>query len=222
MNSRPPVAAIVAAYNEEPTIGPIVATLVESRLFRDVIVVSDGSVDRTVDRARAAGASVVHQFPVNRGKGKAIMHGVSHTDAPILFFCDADLHGLTVEHLKALIQPVLEGEVAMNVGLRDRGKFIMKLSKYLPLIGGERALPRKLFESIPEKYLSGFMLETALNYVCRARRMKISTTELPGLTIRRKMQKVGFWRGLGQYIKMTGEMWRAAAIIRIGHLKGEL
>src|SRR5690349_1876236 len=135
---QPVIAAIVAAYNEEPTIGPIVKTLVTSHLFRDVIVISDGSTDRTADIARENGASLVHQFPWKHGKGSAMMHGVAHTDADVLFFCDADLRGLEKKHLETLLRPVLHGKLAMTVGLRDRGTFIMKLTRFLPLIGGER------------------------------------------------------------------------------------
>ncbi|MFZ2804439.1 MAG: glycosyltransferase family 2 protein [Patescibacteria group bacterium] len=215
------VSAIVAAYNEEPTIGPIVKTLVDSKLFRDVIVISDGSTDRTADIARENGASLVHQFPWKHGKGAAMMHGVAHTDAPVLFFLDADLKGLTVEHLKKVLEPVMEGKLAMCVAIRDRGPLAMKIAAHLPLIGGERAMQRKVFEDIPDKYLQGFMVEGALNYYCRSHHLPYGTVELPGLHIRRKMQKVGFWKGLIEYIHMAYQVWKAIIIVRIAKLRGE-
>lgn len=219
--SQKPVAAIIAAYNEEQTVGPIVRTLADSGRFRDVIVISDGSTDRTAENARAAGASLVHQFPWKHGKGSAMMHGVSHTDAPIIFFCDADLHGLTAEHADKILAPVLEGKFAMCVGLRDRGPFLMKLSAHLPLIGGERALDRHVFEDIPDRYLQGFMVESAMNYSCRSRKLPYGTVELPGLTIVRKMKKVGFWKGLWEYIHMGWQIWSAMALVRIARLRGD-
>jgi glycosyltransferase involved in cell wall biosynthesis len=220
-NPVPAVAAIIAAYNEEPTIGPIVKTLVASKLFRDVIVISDGSTDRTSDIARAGGASLVHQFPWKHGKGAAMMHGVSHTDAPLLFFIDADLKGLNENHLKKILEPVIKGKLAMCVGIRDRGKLGMKISKHMPLIGGERAMSRKIFEDIPDKFMQGFMVETSMNYYCRSHKLPYGTVELPGLHIRRKMQKVGFWKGLKEYIHMTYEMIKAMASVRIARYKGE-
>ncbi|MFH1078032.1 MAG: glycosyltransferase [Patescibacteria group bacterium] len=215
------VAVVVAAYNEEKTIGPIVKTLVDSRRFRDVIVISDGSTDRTADIARQNGASLVHQFPWKHGKGAAMMHGVSHTDAPILFFCDADLHGLSTAHLDAVMKPVLEGKMAMCVGIRDRGPFLMKVAAHLPLIGGERALERHVFEDIPDRYLQGFMVEGAINYSCRSRKLPYGTVELPGLTIVRKMQKVGFWKGLKEYIHMGWQIWKAVLTVRLARLRGD-
>jgi len=215
-----PVSAIVAAYNEEPTIGPIVETLVASKMFRDVIVISDGSTDKTAEIARAAGASLVHQMPWKHGKGAAMMHGVAHTDAPLLFFLDADLKGLTVDHLKKILEPVESGKLAMCVGIRDRGALAMKIAAQLPLIGGERAMLRKVFEDIPDRYLQGFMVEGALNYSCRSRHLPYGTVELPGLHIRRKMQKVGFWKGLIEYIHMSYQVWTAIVIVRLARLQG--
>ncbi len=216
------VAAIVAAYNEEPTIGGVVQALVSSGVFREVIVVSDGSTDRTAELARAAGATLVHQLPWKHGKGAAMQHGVTHTDAPILFFCDADLFGLRKEHLVSLVEPVRSGELAMCVGLRDRGRFVMRLTRFLPLIGGERAVQRQIFERIPEHYLQGFMVEIAMNAYCKSHRLRVGTRECPGLHIRRKMQKVGWWKGLKEYIRMWRAVLKAMWITRLARLKGEL
>lgn len=219
--SSPTVAVIVAAYNEAPTIGPIVKTLVDSRLFRDVIVISDGSTDQTADIARVNGASLVHQFPWNHGKGAAMMHGVAHTDAPILFFLDADLKGLQKNHLEKILEPVLTGELAMAVGIRDRGAIGMALARIFPLIGGERAMMRHIFEDIPDRFLQGFMVEGTLNYYCRSHGLRYGTVDLPGLKIRRKMQKVGVVRGLAGYFYMTWQVIKAMIVVRIARLKGE-
>ena len=48
------------------------------------------------------------------------------------FFCDADLKGLTVEHVKNIVEPVVRGDLAMNVGIRDRGALMMKITPHLP------------------------------------------------------------------------------------------
>lgn len=220
MSNERPVAAIVAAYNESLTIGPIVRTLVASKLFRDVIVISDGSTDDTAEIARREGASLVHQFPWKHGKGSALMHGVTHTDAPILFFLDADLKGLTVEHLKKILGPVTSGKLSMCVGIRDRGAFGMWLARHLPLIGGERAMQRHVFEDIPDTFLHGFMVEGALNYSCRSRGLAYGTADLNGLHIRRKMQKVGIAKGLVEYVKMGYQIWSAIIRVRVAKLQG--
>jgi polyisoprenyl-phosphate glycosyltransferase len=211
----PKLAAIVPAYNEEKTIADVVRTLVASRIFNEVIVVSDGSTDGTAEAARAAGATLVHNLPKRDGKGAALEHGVAHTDAEIVAFFDADLIGFTVEHARALVAPVLEGKRTMNTGWRDRGavgNFIQM--HFMPLIGGERAMPRVAFEAIPDKYLRGFMIEAATNYYCRANGLKYGGTLFPGLTMRKKYQKVGWRRALGEYARMYWQVAKAMIVVR--------
>lgn len=212
------IAAIVPAYNEEETIANVVRPLKESGLFSDVIVVSDGSRDKTAERAKEAGATT-YELPVNRGKGQALTHGVTMTDAQILFFCDADLYGFKKENMEALLSPVLKGEAAMSVGIRDRGRFWSWVSMHTPLIGGERAMQRGIFEHIPEDLVKGFMVEMALNAHCARHALAVARVMMPGVTIRRKMQKVGFWSGLLGYIKMFYQVGKAAVLVRIGYLR---
>ena len=72
----PPLAIVIAAYNEEGAIGPVVEALpsVISGLEVAKVVVSDGSVDSTVKDAETAGA-LVCDVPVNRGQGAALRLG---------------------------------------------------------------------------------------------------------------------------------------------------
>ncbi len=206
-------AAIVPAYNEEKTVGDVVKTLVASGAFREVIVVSDGSTDGTARAAREAGATLVHELAGNRGKGAALAHGVMHTDAPVVCFFDADLRNLTAAHVGALLAPVASGKEYMHVGLRDRGPFWTALSSVLPLVSGERALRRELFDGLPGRYLAGFKVETALNYFCKANGLAVGALPLPGLSIRRKYQKVGVLRAAAQYCRMWAQV--AAAMIEV-------
>lgn len=209
------VAAIVPAFNEQKTIAGVIKTLKSSALISEVIVISDGSTDHTAKFSREAGADLVHEFPWRHGKGSAMSHGVTHTDADILFFADADLSGFTQDHVERILKPVLEGKYAMVVGLRDRGGFLMWLSKYLPLIGGERAMLRKIFTDIPDYYMKGFKAESALNFYCRANKLPYGTVEMPGIKIVRKMQKFGFWGGLKEYVKMSWQIIKAMTEVRL-------
>lgn len=214
------VSAIVPAYNEELTIGNVVRALVASNAFDEIIVVSDGSTDRTAEEARRAGATRVDSLHILGGKGEALLHGLTHTDADVVLFADADLKGFTVEHVRALLDPVLRNERVMNVGLRDRGALAMRLQAHLPLISGERALKRSVIENIPPQLLRGFMMETALNYYCRSRRLPYGSVPLRGLSIRRKYEKVGWARGVVQYGKMVRQVVGAMAAVRLARIRG--
>ncbi len=217
-----PVSAIVAARNEEPTVGNVVKILVDSGWFREVLVVSDGSTDHTAMEARHAGATQVRALRINRGKGGALAHGVKRSTGSILFFCDADLHGLRPEHLDLLLKPVRSGRLAMCIGLRDRGRVITALSRWLPRIGGERALRREIFEAIPSHFLEGFMIETALNVYCKRHHLSFDVRRLAGLRIRRKMEKVGWWQGGKEYVRMSWQIVKAHGILANARWRREI
>ncbi|HVI82950.1 MAG TPA: glycosyltransferase family 2 protein [Chthoniobacterales bacterium] len=69
------IAAVIPAYHEEKHIGDVVWRTRQK--LDDVLVVDDGSGDKTADRARAAGAQVIiHEQ--NRGKGETIKTGLRH------------------------------------------------------------------------------------------------------------------------------------------------
>ncbi|MEK7620061.1 MAG: glycosyltransferase [Patescibacteria group bacterium] len=214
------LVAIVPAYNESATIGSVVRILKQSPYLSEVFVISDGSVDRTAQVAREAGARV-HEIPRQGGKGEALLHALTHTDAPVVAFFDADLRGLTVEHVEQLVLPVLNGSRVMNVGLRDRGLLMTALTRHLPLIAGERALRRNVVENVPAEYLRGFMVEAALNYYCRAHGFAYGAVKLKGLSMRRKYEKVGYARAVLQYGQMFYQVASAMVIVRIAHLRGK-
>lgn len=210
------VAAVIPALNEEKTIGNVVDALKKSTICDEIIVVSDGSTDRTTLYARNAGAKViVHETA--QGKAQAMASGVAHTSADIIFFCDADLRGFTGDHVRTLVEPVQNEKCDMCVGLRDRGQLFFSLSRFLPLISGERALRRKVFEEVPESCKKGFMIEIALNYVCKKNSWRIRATPLRGLSIRKKISKVGIVKGVKSYIKMCGEVIYAYFLIRFAY-----
>lgn len=72
---RQSIAAVIPAYNEEKHIADVVRRTRQK--LDDVLVVDDGSVDKTADHARDAGAEVtVHEQ--NRGKGETIRTGLRH------------------------------------------------------------------------------------------------------------------------------------------------
>jgi len=162
------VAAIVPALNEEKNVGSVLKTLLSSKEVDEVILLDDGSTDRTSQIGRELGARVI-SLPKKggSGKGNAMKEAVNRTDADIVAFFDADLIGLSAEHVSSLILPVLENRSVMCIGARQRWGglpgFFIKLDPLLA-IGGERAMKRFVFDNMPVRFLKGFEVETALNY----------------------------------------------------------
>jgi glycosyltransferase involved in cell wall biosynthesis len=107
-NSRPKTIAAIPAFNEEKYIGTVV--LQAKQYVDQVIVLDDGSDDRTSDVARLAGAEVV-RHAANRGKGAALqslMLEARNRGADILVFLDADAQHNPNE-IPRLIKPITEG-----------------------------------------------------------------------------------------------------------------
>ncbi len=218
--NRPRATAIIPAYNEEQTIENVIRPLVASPLIDEVFVVSDGSTDRTKEIAQKAGARV-HEIP-RKGKGGAMMYAVANVDSPIIAFFDADLVGLTEEHIEMLLLPVVNSGRMMNVGIRDRGIFWTAISRHLPLISGERAMNRRVFESVPPEFMNGFMAESALNYFCKLHKWRYGSVVMHGLTFRRKYQKVPIPLAVVQYIRMFWQVGIAMLVVRLARVFGRL
>lgn len=209
------VAAIVPAFNEAETIREVLQVLAATPLFSEILVVSDGSTDQTVEIARSMGMRTIH-LRRNRGKGMAMAVGVAHTDAEILTFVDGDILNLTAGQLTELIEPVLEGRSGMNVGVRDRGPRLNSWQRrHGPLLSGIRCLRREVFEAVPESHLEGFAIETGLNWACEELGMSISTTLLHNLKHLVKEKKRGFVRGFRARMRMFAAVFGAWLVLRV-------
>src|SRR5690349_24210219 len=71
--------AVVPAYNEEATVGHVVAAIRRKAPQLDVLVIDDGSTDTTADRAEDAGAQIL-RMPFNLGIGGAVQAGFKYAD----------------------------------------------------------------------------------------------------------------------------------------------
>src|SRR5436190_8020658 len=111
--------AIVPAYNEERNIGRVVAELRDYDPGIDIVVISDGSVDRTAESAEAAGALVL-RLPYNLGIGGAVQTGFRYAweqGYELAVRCDGDGQHIPAA-LPKVIAPVVGGEADLAIGSR--------------------------------------------------------------------------------------------------------
>ncbi len=202
----PVVSAVIPAYNEARTLVDVIGALEHHPLVGEVIVVSDGSTDDTVEQARTTGARVIAER-VNRGKAAAVERGVQVAAHDHILLLDADIKGLTPSMITDLVTPVLSGEYAMFVALRARRTYwLNRMLHFTPIIGGERALTRSLWNCVPSRYKRKFQIEIALNFFVKRRGECMSFVLMRGLSHVIKERKRGLWLGLFQRLSMCTDI----------------
>jgi glycosyltransferase involved in cell wall biosynthesis len=115
------VSVIIPALNEEEPIAGVVREVAATKNPADIIVVDNGSADRTAERARDAGARVVSE-PVP-GYGRACMTGIRalSTESDIVVFLDGDGSDCP-EFMNQLVDPIAAGTHDFVIGSRTRGQ----------------------------------------------------------------------------------------------------
>ncbi len=140
-SSRAHVSVIIAALNEEATIEEVVRA-VPREYAGDLIVVDNGSEDRTAERAREAGARVVTES--RRGYGRAFRAGLKALapDCEIVVFLDGDGSDCP-EQMGRLVRPIKDGTYDFVIGSR---------------ISGRREPGSMIFHQVFAGYMVGFLL----------------------------------------------------------------
>ncbi len=177
--------AILPIFNEEKTVANVLSVLLKSKLLNEIIVIDDASTDNSFDIVKSFKSDklkIIH-LEKNLGKSGAVKIAVKNTTADILFFCDGDLHNFTNHHINQLLDPFKTDKCLMTVGIRDRGIIHNAfVKKFGPLITGERALPKKIFEEVAEHSLmKDYAMEFVLNDYCVKNSVPIKKMILRGV-----------------------------------------
>ncbi|MCM8901178.1 glycosyltransferase family 2 protein [Caldicoprobacter algeriensis] len=201
------VSAIIPAYNEEKHIGQVLAAVKRVGEIADIVVVSDGSTDRTVEVAYGFGVRVI-QLPRNMGKGCAMKAGLDNTSASTVLFLDADLVGIEPHHVRALLLPVYHGAADMALGVFCSGRGVTDLAQRLtPFLTGQRAVKRWVLDMLSDNvWNTGYGIEMALTRCVRKYDLKVMEVPLYGVTHAMKEEKMGVMRGMAARLKMYWEI----------------
>jgi glycosyltransferase involved in cell wall biosynthesis len=202
------VSVVVPAYNEAARIGAVIGPVLAWGRAHEVVVVDDGSSDGTAEAAAQAGARVV-RLERNVGKGGAVARAISETTGDILIFLDADLIGLTPEHLALLLNPVAEGDADMTLGIFSRGRAATDLAQAItPWLSGQRAVRRDTLVGL-DAGIARFGLEAALTRYARRAGLRVRQVTLPDLTHVMKEEKMGAVRGVISRLRMYRDILRS-------------
>lgn len=115
---RPDVTVLVPALNEENTIGEVVDRLLALPLKTQIVVIDDGSTDRTPQiLAGYRDRVLVLTNPRPGGKGSAIRQALPHAEGEAVIIQDADLE-YSPEEIPRLVEPILSGKANVVFGTR--------------------------------------------------------------------------------------------------------
>lgn len=212
------VTAVIPAYNEEHTIDGVVKCVKGVDKIQKVIVVSDGSTDRTAEIARDCGADVI-ELNKNVGKGGAIKAGINECGTEIILFLDADLIGLTEKHVLDLIEPVINGKADMTVGVFKNGRMVTDLAqKVTPYLSGQRAIKKSIIEKLHNIDITRYGVEVALTKYVDKYSVRVQEVDLPDMTHVTKEEKLGLIKGVHARLKMY---WDIVRILSSYNIKKE-
>ena len=195
------VGVVIPAWNEEHDIQLVLDTVGPVEWLSQIVVVDDGSEDQTqkvaVECAKNYSNMIVEHLPTNQGKGAAMLVGVRLMDQEIdtIIFLDADLIGLSAEHLHKLYQPVKEKQCEMSVAIFKDGYWRTDLSqRFAPNLNGQRCLPRRAAEQALAPLVdSGYGVEIGMTLFARRNNWRIHYVCWEGMTHDMKENKLG-WR----------------------------
>jgi len=190
---KPFISVIIAALNEEAAIANVISS-VPKNIADEIVVVDNGSKDRTAEIATAAGARVVKE-PIP-GYGRAFRAGLRSVSpkCEIVVFLDGDGSDCP-EMMDRLVTPIVEGKSEFVIGSRTRGNreagsmnFHQVLAGYtigfvLRVLYGVRSTDMGSFRAIRRDTLDRLELREEtygwpLEMQMRAARARVRTTEV--------------------------------------------
>ncbi len=215
--SFPSIASIIPVYNEAQGLQRVLDVVCKVAVLQEIIVVDDGSSDRSVEVAAHAQECndrirlITHNK--NRGKGQAVFSGLCSTSAELIVTLDADLRGLTVQHIQDLVLPLVADQMDMTIGIFRGGIFMTDFSHWAtPWLSGQRCLWRKHLERICWKAAEGYGLETAITLAGMRNRWRIKKVIWWGVSHPPSEVHRGMISGLFNRAKMYTQIARAFII----------
>ncbi len=114
------LSIIIPVFNEEKTVGKILKKVLDLKIAnveKEIIVVDDGSTDKTRQILKQIKNIKIILHDNNKGKGSAVKTGIKNATGDYIIIQDADLE-YDPEQIRTLIQPILENQAGVVYGTR--------------------------------------------------------------------------------------------------------
>jgi glycosyltransferase involved in cell wall biosynthesis len=208
------VCVIVPIFNEEKYAISTIKSLMKIKCADKIIVVDDGSTDRTWEKICGISGIYIIRHSKNSGKAKSLLDGVKSFDSEIYLFADGDL-GLCANRLELLIDEVMQNKCDLCIArmpetrrgggiglLRAFSRFAVKALTGVDIpcpLSGQRAVNKKMLNDKRVGYYNGYgveigMLIDALN---SGYKVTVVDIELTHRITGRDMK--GYWHRIRQF-----------------------
>jgi polyisoprenyl-phosphate glycosyltransferase len=177
------IDVVIPARNEDRNIGQVLSVVKLHPAIGTVIVVVDHMTgDNTAAIARECldDTDLILTEHLMMGKGQCVKHGLRHVSTEHVMFCDADIKGLTVDHISALtLHAITDDHYAMTIGVPDiPTNYPTERIWAWPWVSGERCVPTSLVRPL---WLHGYLMETQLNTAAKNSSLPLDFVWLTGM-----------------------------------------
>lgn len=165
-NKRASVAVIMPCYNEGKRILPVVKEVKKSNLVSEILIVDDGSEKSTKQILKKISGVRLISHLKNQGKSQAMKTGVLSAKSDIVVFVDTDLSGFKGHYIDDLVIPIINRELDLVLGDREKEFKLFKLVGLSVILTGERAIKTDLLlKNIKIFDHGGYLAEAAMNSI---------------------------------------------------------
>jgi len=201
MNKK--TTAIICVYNEEKTIKEVLS-IVCDYFFDEVIVVNDGSIDKTDDILNELSNNYKFKYiklEENKGKGFAMVTGIENASGEIIVFVDADLSDLNKEHLSLLTMPLANNKADMVLGQATETLIDYSINPFKSFTGERAVFKKDIIPIVDKMKHSKFGVETLINLYYQSEGKRVKYVMLKGLKHPTKFDKVSKQQALKEFVK---------------------
>ena len=198
------ISVIICVYNEEKTIMDVILTIADYFETCEIIVVNDGSTDKTeqIIKRLQIGITITYvPLRQNKGKGYAMATGIEHATNDTILFVDADQKETTYEYLETILDSfynnnkvrMVLGYTTVNIAGREVNP--------MKILTGERILFKSdVLLLLPKMKESRFGVETLLYLFYRSKGYQMEFVHLRTLKHLTKYEKSPFFKATRNYL----------------------
>lgn len=211
------ISCIIPAYNEEKNIPRVLDVVTTFKRFKEILVLDDGSTDRTTEVAKSYQKVCPHLKVITmsekNGKAGVIKKGIKECTGELIVMLDSDLIGLTHRNIDSLILPVVDQKVDQTILDRAGDRIpIWGWTNCAKYFGGERAFWKKDFLEIDIPDNAGYLLEITNNLHYIKEGKIIRTIFCINLYTVHQFSKLDMLSGTKHYFNMAVDIVRKATL----------